>query len=548
MFAGSRDALVEPPLFIGEAARDRMHRHDAPADFVGNEENPARQRRQTRGKRIDLAREQRAVDHRTGLGLLRRATGEEQVGEPQRQAVDNEAGIVTGVRGERVGKMKRGLDEPPGSRPALAMMGDAPLHLAVADFGRGHIDDAQAAFRSPTFGKGALARSGATDDQFSHGSKIAQAAAGIIGRSFRAARRRFLPDSFHMSFRISAPDRGIAATLQHKIDFKTKPLGALGQLERLALQAGLVQQTLTPALTAPHMLVFAGDHGAAKAGVSAFPQDVTWQMVENFLAGGAAINVFARANGLGLKVVDAGVAHDFGVRDGLIDAKVAPGTRNYIEEAAMTPAERDTAIARGAALARELAATGCRVVGFGEMGIGNTAAASLITHHLTATPLADCIGRGTGLDDPGLARKRELLARAAGRAGLPAIANGSSAHAQAVLAEFGGFEIAMMTGAMLGAAEAGMLLLIDGFIVSSALLVAAHMYPEVLHYAVFCHRSAEPGHQAQLKAMNAETLIDLGLRLGEGTGAALAWPLLRAAVAFLNEMASFESAGVSGKG
>jgi len=350
-----------------------------------------------------------------------------------------------------------------------------------------------------------------------------------------------------MSFRIARPDPAIVADLRRKIDQKTKPLGALGALERLALQIGLVQQTLTPTLDHPHVAVFAGDHGAAKAGVSAFPQDVTWQMVENFLAGGAAINVFARANGLGLKVVDAGVAHDFGLRDGLVDAKVAPGTRNYLDEPAMTPAERDSAIARGAALARALADDGCRVLGFGEMGIGNTAAASLITHHLTGTPLADCIGRGTGLDDPGLARKRALLVRATERAGLPVRADGGKDHALAVLAEFGGFEIAMMAGAMLGAAERGQLLLIDGFIVGAAFLVAARIEPAIVDYAVFCHRSAEPGHQAQLKAFDAEPLIDLGLRLGEGTGAALAWPLVRAAVAFLNEMASFESAGVAGK-
>ncbi|MFC5299744.1 nicotinate-nucleotide--dimethylbenzimidazole phosphoribosyltransferase [Azospira restricta] len=350
-----------------------------------------------------------------------------------------------------------------------------------------------------------------------------------------------------MNFAIASPDIALTAELQRKIDNKTKPLGALGELERLALKVGLVQQTLSPRLDQPQMIVFAGDHGAARAGVSAFPQDVTWQMVENFLAGGAAINVFARANGLGLSVVDAGVAHDFGPRDGLIDAKVAPGTRNYLDEPAMTAAERDSALARGAALARELAAAGCKVVGFGEMGIGNTAAASLLTHHLTGTPLADCIGRGTGLDDPGLARKRELLARAAARAGLPATATGGGEHALAVLAEFGGFEIAMMAGAMLGAAEAGLVLLVDGFIVGSAFLVAARLQPAIVDYAVFCHRSAEPGHQAQLAALGATPLIDLGLRLGEGTGAALAWPLLRAAVAFLDEMASFESAGVSEK-
>ena len=343
-----------------------------------------------------------------------------------------------------------------------------------------------------------------------------------------------------MKFSISTVDRTLDAELAAKIDNKTKPLGALGQLEALASRIGRIQHTLTPAFTAPHLLVFAGDHGAAKAGVSAFPQDVTWQMVENFLAGGAAINVFARLNGLALKVIDAGVAHDFGGREGLIDAKTGPGTRNYIEEAAMSVAECEAALANGARIAHELADAGCNVVGFGEMGIGNTASASLITHALTGTSLAACVGRGTGLDDEGLARKRDLLTQAANRAALA-----KDADAMTVLAEFGGFEIVMMAGAMLGAAERGMTLLIDGFIVTSALLAAARINPTILDYCIFCHRSAEPGHQAQLDALAAEPLIDLGLRLGEGTGAALAWPLVKAAVAFLNEMASFEAAGVS---
>ena len=282
------------------------------------------------------------------------------------------------------------------------------------------------------------------------------------------------------------------------------------------------------------------DHGAAKAGVSAYPQDVTWQMVENFLAGGAAINVFARLNGLSLKVIDAGVAHDFGQREGLIDAKTGPGTRNYIEEAAMSAVECEAALAKGAHIARELADTGCNVVGFGEMGIGNTASASLITHVLTGTSLAECVGRGTGLDDHGLARKRDLLTQAASRAALP-----KDAGAKRVLAEFGGFEIVMMAGAMLGAAERGMTLLIDGFIVTSALLAASRLAPTIGEYCIFCHRSVEPGHLAQLADLKADPLIDLGLRLGEGTGAALAWPVVKASVAFLNEMASFESAGVS---
>ena len=345
-----------------------------------------------------------------------------------------------------------------------------------------------------------------------------------------------------MLFSITPLGKQLDSALQNKINNKTKPLGALGQLEQLALQIGRIQQTLTPTLQQPHILVFAGDHGAAKVGVSAFPQDVTWQMVENFLAGGAAINVFAQHNGLALKVINAGVAHDFGPRDGLIDASIAPGTRNYVVEPAMSDEQCAAALAKGAEIARTLADAGCNVLGFGEMGIGNTAAASLITHALTGTPLADCIGRGTGLDDPGLARKRDLLTQTVNRASLPC-----DADAHRVLAEFGGFEIVMMAGAMLGAAERGMTLLIDGFIVSSALLAASRIEPAILDYCVFCHRSAEPGHLAQLHDFKAAPLLDLGLRLGEGTGAALAWPLIRAAVAFLNEMASFESAGVSEK-
>ena len=340
---------------------------------------------------------------------------------------------------------------------------------------------------------------------------------------------------------VARVDRGLEAALRRKIDTKTKPLGALGRLEDLALQIGLVRQSLTPALAQPHILVFAGDHGAATAGISAFPQDVTWQMVENFLAGGAAINVFARANGLGLSVVDAGVAHDFGVRPNLVDAKIARGTASYLDGAAMSAAQRDAAIECGAALARQLAAGGCQALGCGEMGIGNTAAAALITHCLTGAALADCVGRGTGLDDAGLAKKRELLGRALARY------DGPRDDALAVLMQFGGFEIAMMVGAMLAAAQARMVVLVDGFICTAAALVAARLAPAFLDYAVFCHASAEPGHKVQMAALGARPLLDLGMRLGEGTGAAVAWPLLAAACAFLNEMASFESAGVSEK-
>ena len=344
-----------------------------------------------------------------------------------------------------------------------------------------------------------------------------------------------------MNLHLTAPDRTLAAALQHKIDHKTKPVGALGRLEALALQIGLIQHTLTPTLSQPHVLVFAGDHGAARAGVSAYPQDVTWQMVENFLAGGAAINVFSRQLELGLTVVNAGVNHRFAPRPGLIDAAIAPGTHNYLEQPAMSAAERDAALARGRELAHALAANGCNCLGFGEMGIGNTASASLLTHCLLPgdeSGLAALVGRGTGLDDAGLARKQALLQQALLRGGRP------SDPLQA-LAEYGGFEIAMMAGAMLGAAEQRMTLLIDGFIVSSALLVAHALAPEILAYCVFAHRSQEPGHRLQLAHLGVEALMDLDLRLGEGTGAALALPLVQAAVNFLNDMASFESAGVS---
>lgn len=341
-------------------------------------------------------------------------------------------------------------------------------------------------------------------------------------------------------------DASLNAALAAKIDGKTKPPGSLGRLEALAVQIGRVRGTLTPTLNQPHIVVCAGDHGAARHGISAYPQDVTWQMVENFLAGGAAINVFARANGIELVIVDVGVAHDFGKRDDLVDAKVdAGGTASYLDGPAMTAAQCAQALERGAEIVDRIADAGCEVIGFGEMGIGNTASASLITHCLTGAPLPDCVGRGTGLDDAGLARKTALLQQAL--AVWPERSADPLADPLLVLARYGGFEIAMMTGGMLAAARRRMLVLVDGFICGAAALVAARMAPAFLDHAVFSHLSREPGHRLQLAALGVEPLLDLDLRLGEGTGAALAWPLVRAACAFLNEMASFASAGVSGK-
>jgi nicotinate-nucleotide--dimethylbenzimidazole phosphoribosyltransferase len=332
----------------------------------------------------------------------------------------------------------------------------------------------------------------------------------------------------------------IKSRLQSKVNGKTKPLGALGRLERLALQIGQIQGTLSPKLTQPVMLVFAGDHGAAAAGVSPFPQEVTRQMVFNFLGGGAAINVFARQNGMAVRVVDAGVNYDFGDVEGLIDAKIGFGTRNFLEDAAMTREECAAAISRGAALAAQEIAQNSNVLGFGEMGIGNTSSAAIITSKLCGLPLEQCVGRGTGLDDAGLQKKHALLAEAIAR-------HDTSNDPLDVLATFGGFEIAMMAGAMLGAAQRGALLLIDGYIATSALLVAASLQPAIKEYCVFAHESGEPGHARQLAWLGVEPLLSLDMRLGEGTGAALAYPLVQAAVNFLNEMASFESAGVSGR-
>lgn len=341
------------------------------------------------------------------------------------------------------------------------------------------------------------------------------------------------------SFAIPPLNSALKDALIHKIQHKTKPLGALGQLETIALQVGLIQQSMTPQLSQPTMLVFAGDHGIAQSGVSPYPQAVTAQMVLNFITGGAAINVFSRQSGMALRVIDAGVNHAFAPSTHLINAKIGMGTANFLQSSAMTSSECETAIARGAEIARAEIKAGCNIIGFGEMGIGNTSSASCLMSVLTDTPIAQCVGRGTGLDDTGLANKIQVLTQAIAHHAL------NATNPYAVLSTFGGFEIAMMVGAMLAAAEQKAVLLIDGFIVTAALLVASRIQPAVLDYCIFSHQSDERAHQMLLAELKATPLLNLGLRLGEGTGAALAYPLVLSAVNFLNEMASFESAGVS---
>jgi len=323
--------------------------------------------------------------------------------------------------------------------------------------------------------------------------------------------------------------------LLQRLDRQTKPPGSLGRLESLALQIGLVLGSERPELKDPQLLVFAGDHGLARQGVSAYPQDVTWQMVHNMLDGGAAVSVLAKQHGITLTVVDAGVARELPPRPGLLRRKIAPGTADASQAPAMSAAHSATALAAGRALLRE--APGNAVL-FGEMGIGNTSSAALLLARLGPVPIEQACGRGTGLDDAGLAHKRAVLAQVL------------QYHTWAeqpldALAAFGGFEIAMMVGALLQAAHERRVIVVDGFIASAAVLVAQRLAPAVTERCVFSHRGAEAGHSPMLQVLGAQPLLDLGLRLGEGSGAALAWPLLVSATRLLNQMASFESAGVA---
>ncbi|MCH8179173.1 MAG: nicotinate-nucleotide--dimethylbenzimidazole phosphoribosyltransferase [Proteobacteria bacterium] len=357
-----------------------------------------------------------------------------------------------------------------------------------------------------------------------------QAAASVAGpASIPAVIPSFVPRVPELQ------DEALRAQLQHLIDHKTKPLGALGALEPLAVQLGQVLGGTAPALQQPQMLVFAADHGLAARGVSAYPSEVTAQMVANFLSGGAAVSVLARQHGLALTVVDAGVAAELPAHPALVQAKVAWGTADCTQGPAMTPAQCEQAVRAGAELVRGLPGNALLL---GEMGIGNTSSAALLMALLTEHTLAACVGRGTGLDHAGLARKLAVLDEVLQR-------HRDVREPLAVLAAVGGFEIAMMVGAILQAAAECRVIVVDGFIVSSAVLVAQALQPHVLQRCVFAHQSDERGHALMLQQLHARPLLHLGLRLGEGSGAALAWPLLVSACQVLREMASFDAAGVS---
>lgn len=339
---------------------------------------------------------------------------------------------------------------------------------------------------------------------------------------------------------ISDSSISLSADLQYKIDHKTKPIGALGVLEKLAKQIGEVFQTLEPKISQAHIVVFAADHGIAQHGVSAYPQDVTREMVTNFLEGGAAINVFCKQNSINLSIVDAGVNYDFPPNAKLISAKIDKGTQSFIEGPAMSKMQMELCFIKGGEIVKAIAKSGSNCIGFGEMGIGNTSTASVLMSVLCGFPIEDCIGRGTGVDDQKLIQKQIILKKA--------IDNYSgSADLESQLAYFGGFEILQMAGGMLEAYENKMLILVDGFICSVAFLVASKKNPLIIKNTVFSHQSAEQAHKKLLDYLEASAILQLDLRLGEGTGCAIAFPIIESAVTFLNEMASFESAGVSKK-
>lgn len=348
-----------------------------------------------------------------------------------------------------------------------------------------------------------------------------------------------IPKSLRGRKQSHSSDSTLSETLQQKIDNKTKPTGSLGVLESLAKQIGTVFQTLEPKITKPNIVVFAADHGIGNHGVSAYPQDVTRQMVTNFLEGGAAINVFCKQNNIELTIVDAGVNYDFPTNANLVSAKIGKGTQSFLHCSAMSQTELDLCFAKGAAIVNSVFEKGSNCIGFGEMGIGNTSTASVLMSILLELPIEDCVGNGTGVVDEKLIQKQNILKKALENY------NGPN-DLQSKLAYFGGFEIMQMAGGMLQAKQNNMLILVDGFICTVAFLIAYKMNPSVKENAIFCHSSAEKGHQKILDYLNVQPLLQLDLRLGEGTGCAVAFPIIQSAVYFLNEMASFESAGVSG--
>ena len=334
-------------------------------------------------------------------------------------------------------------------------------------------------------------------------------------------------------FDIQSVDQAIKPEIQAKIDNLNKPKGSLGRLEDLAMQICLIQQSLEPSLAHPCHLLLGGDHGIEREGVSVSPRCVTWQQMINFTHGGGGVNMFCRQHGFKLRIVDVGVDYDLSGIDGIIDRKIARGTRNFLHEPAMTEQEFDRAIEIGCDLVDDCIAEGCRILSIGEMGIANTSPSSIWMHLFTDIPLQDCIGAGAGLNTDGIRHKYEVLSEAVRR------------YSGDPLIYFGGFEMIAAIGAMLKAAEKHLVILVDGFIMTACALAAIQLYPAAKDYMIFTHCGDESGHKRMLDAMGAKALLNLGLRLGEGTGALCAFPIVDSAVRMIREMNNFDNARIT---
>ena len=342
------------------------------------------------------------------------------------------------------------------------------------------------------------------------------------------------------TFKITAPDESLRPAVQAKIDNLNKPKGSLGRLEELAMQICLIQQTLSPALSHPSHLLLGGDHGIEREGVSVSPREVTWQQMINFTRGGGGVNMFCRQHNFKLRIVDVGVDYDLSSVPGIIDRKIARSTKNFLYEPAMTEEEFDRAIEVGAALVDDCIAEGCKVLSIGEMGIGNTSPSSIWMHLFGNIPLKDCIGAGAGLNNDGIRHKYEILSKAVERF----ISHGVR-NACEILRYFGGFEMIAAIGAMLRAAECHLIILVDGFIMTACALAAILLYPASQDYMIFTHCGDESGHKMMLDMIDAKPLLHLGLRLGEGTGALCAFPIIDSAVRMMNEMNNFQNAKIT---
>lgn len=341
-----------------------------------------------------------------------------------------------------------------------------------------------------------------------------------------------------MNFDIKKINKQQSKQIQEKIDSLTKPVGSLGKLEEVALQLCLIQETLNPELCNPALLLFAADHGITEEGVSPCPKSVTWQMVYNFLRGGAGINVFCDQHNISLKIIDAGVDYDFHNAENLIDKKIAFGTKNYLHEPAMTKEECSRAIEAGAELVLEEYKNGCNIIAFGEMGISNTSSSSIILSKISGKPLEESVGKGAGHNEEGVKHKLKVLSSAVAK-------HKNVSDPFEILRVFGGFEIAMMVGGMLKAAELKMAVLVDGFIHTAAVLIANALEKNFLDYCIFSHFSNESGHKKMLDYLGVEPIISLNLRLGEGTGSAIAYSIIESAVLMINKMDTFEKAEVA---